>query len=256
MNCVILQPSYIPWRGFFHQIQKADLFIFYDDVQFDKRGWRNRNRIKTPQGSRWLTIPVHSQGHQIEHTPICEIEICHDKDWGRGHWLMLQEHYKKAPYFELYRNLLDRFYSRHDALLADFTIDFSIEIARALGLRRTRFIRSSALDVTGTKTDRLLNVLRTVGATRYISGPSARDYIETEKFAEAGITLEFMTYDYPEYPQLYPPFDPKVSILDLLFMTGPNAPQFVWDWRRMDETEPAIPEPKISCALDRTRAKC
>ena len=229
MNCVILQPSYIPWRGFFHQIQKADVFVFYDDVQFDKRGWRNRNRIKTPQGSQWLTIPVHSGGHQIEHTPINEIRICQDEDWSRKHWLTLQQHYGKAPYFGRYREMLERAYHRRDPRLADFTIDLTVQIAGELGLRDTRFVRSSTLGVTGVKTDRLLNLLAKVKATHYISGPSARDYIETEKFAAAGITLEFMTYDYPEYPQLYPPFDPQVSILDLLFMTGPEAPRFIWD---------------------------
>jgi len=228
MNCVILQPSYIPWRGFFHQIQKADVFVFYDDVQFDRHGWRNRNRIKTPQGSRWLTIPVHSKRHLMEHTPIREIEICHDKDWSRAHCSILQQHYGKSPYFHRYWDLLDDFYRRRDVLLADFTIDLTVSIARELGLHNTRFTRSSALDVTGSKTGRLLNILAEVKATHYISGPSARDYIEADKFAAAGITLEFMTYDYPEYPQLYPPFDPRVSILDLLFMTGPDASRFIW----------------------------
>jgi len=229
MNCVILQPSYIPWRGYFHQIQKADVFVFYDDVQFDKRGWRNRNRIKTPQGGKWLTIPVHSRGHQIEHTPIHEIEICRDEDWGRKHWMTLQQHYGKAPHFDRCRKWLEPFYDRQDALLADFTIALTIQLAAELGVQNTRFVRSSTLGVAGVKTDRLLSVLAKVGATHYITGPSARDYIETDKFAAAGITLEYMTYDYAEYPQLYPPFDPQVTILDLLFMTGLEAPRYIWD---------------------------
>jgi hypothetical protein len=229
MNCVILQPSYIPWRGFFHQIQKADVFVFYDDVQFDKRGWRNRNRIKTPQGSKWLTIPVHSHGHQLEHTPIHDIEICPDEDWNRKHWLTLQQHYGKAPFFRRYRESLEPFYRRQDRRLADFTIDLTIHLAGELGIRQTQFVRSSTLGGSGIKTDRLLNVLEKVKATHYISGPSARDYIEADKFAAAGVTLEFMKYDYPEYPQLYPPFDPQVSVLDLLFMTGPEAPRYIWD---------------------------
>lgn len=228
MTCVILQPSYIPWRGFFHQIQKADIFVFYDDVQFDKRGWRNRNRIKTPRGSQWLTIPVHSRGHQIEHTPIHEIEICQDEDWGRKHWATMQQHYRKAPHFMQYRDMLEHFYSRRDRLLADFTIDLTVQLGRELGLGDKRFVRSSTLGLTGSKTDRLLEALRRLEATRYISGPSARDYIEADKFAAAGIALEYMTYDYPEYPQLYPPFDPQVSILDLLFMTGQDAPRYIW----------------------------
>jgi len=229
MNCVILQPSYIPWRGYFHQIQKADLFVFYDDVQFDKRGWRNRNRIKTPRGPQWLTIPVRSKGHQVEHTPINEIEICRDTGWNRKHWLTLQQHYRQAPHFERYRDLVESFYRRDDRLLADFAIETTVQLAAELGLRRTRFLRSSALGISGAKTDRLLNVLAAVKATHYISGPSARDYIEPDKFAAAGISLEFMEYRYPEYPQLYPPFEPQVSILDLLFMAGPDASRSIWD---------------------------
>jgi hypothetical protein len=245
VNCVILQPSYIPWRGYFHLIQKADVFVFYDDVQFDKRGWRNRNRIKTPQGAKWLTIPVHSRGHQLDHTPICEIGICQEEDWNRKHWHTLQQHYRKAPYFERYRALLDRCYESPPPLLADFTIDLTIQLARELGLDQTRFVRSSTLGATGAKTDRLLSVLDKVKATHYISGPSAREYIEADKFAAAGVTLEYMTYDYPEYPQLYPPFDPQVSILDLLFMTGPKAPEFIWQpaapGTGSEPTEPSSP---------------
>lgn len=228
MNCVILQPSYIPWRGFFHQIQKADVFVFYDDVQFDKRGWRNRNRIKMPRGSEWLTIPVKSKGHQLEHTPINEIQICWDGDWNRKHWCTLQQHYRRAPFFEHYRPFLQSVFARRDELLADFTIDLTIALARQLGLTQTRFVRSSSLPAEGAKTDRLLSVLRAVGATHYISGPSAKAYLEGNKFESAGITYSFMSYDYPEYPQLFPPFDPQVSILDLLLMTGPQAPGFIW----------------------------
>lgn len=229
MKCVILQPSYIPWRGYFHQIQKADTFVFYDDVQFDKRGWRHRNRIKTPQGASWLTIPVLSRNHQVEHTPINEIEICWDSQWSRKHWMTVQQHYRKAPFFNRYKDLLESFFNRRDVRLADFTIDFTLALANELHLTNTRFVRSSSLGVTGTKTDRLLQVLRSVGATHYISGPSAKEYIEAEKFAAANITLEFMSYEYPEYEQLYPPYEPQVSVLDLLFMVGPEASHFIWD---------------------------
>lgn len=223
MNVVILQPSYIPWRGFFDQVRRADLFVFYDDVQYDKRGWRNRNQIKTPNGKKWLTIPVHSRGAQIDRIPINQIRISWDLAWSKDHFLTLQHNYRKAPHFEYYRPLLETFYQRRDEFLADFIIDFTVALARELGILHTRFIRSSELTVTGEKTDRLINVLEKVSATHYLSGPSARDYIEPEKFAQAGITLEYMEYNYSEYPQFYPPYDPFVSILDLLFMTGPDA---------------------------------
>jgi hypothetical protein len=226
MNCVILQPSYIPWRGYFHQIAKADVFVFYDDVQFDKRGWRNRNQIKTPRGLQWLTIPVYSKGAQTEHIPINQIKIVWDSSWNMGHWKAIQMAYSKAPYFETYAPMLEGFYNQSPEYLADFTIETTIALARALGINQTKFLRSSELNASGQKTDRLIQVLSAVGATHYISGPSAQDYIENDKFKEAGITLEYMVYNYPEYTQLYPPFEPQVSVLDLLFMTGPDAIKF------------------------------
>jgi len=227
MRAVILQPSYIPWRGYFDQIRRADLFIFYDDVQYDKHGWRNRNQIKTSQGKQWLTIPVHSRGAQVEKIAINDIRIVCEKPWNMDHLKTLHFAYNRAPYFTKYLPLLERFYNRQDEFLADFTVDFTIALAHELGIDHTRFMRSSELvGIDGQKTDRLVQILKRVGATHYISGPSARDYIEAEKFAAENIALEYMAYDYPEYPQLYPPYDPFVSILDLMFMVGPDACQY------------------------------
>lgn len=231
MNVVILQPSYIPWRGYFHQIQKADLFIFYDDVQYDKHGWRNRNRIKTFQGSQWLTIPVHSKGVVDQNIPINQVKISWSTDWNEKHWRAIQQAYHKAPYFHQFAPLLEEFFLRKPEFLADFTIETTITLARQLGIDKTQFLRSSQLNVSGLKTDRLIQILKIVGGTHYISGPSARDYIETDKFDAAGISLEYINYLYPEYPQLYPPFDQNVSIVDLLFMTGPNAPDYIFTTR-------------------------
>jgi len=228
VNVVILQPSYIPWRGYFDQIRRADLFVFYDDVQYDKRGWRNRNQIKTLHGKQWLTIPVYSRGAQAKNIPINQIRVVWDDPWSEAHFKAILHSYGKAPHFDRYLPLLESFYQRHDEFLADFTIDFTVALARELGNAHTRFIRSSELaGVEGQKTDRLIQILAAVGATHYISGPSASDYIEKEKFEAAGITLEYMEYNYPEYPQLYPPFDPHVTILDLLFMTGPEASSYL-----------------------------
>jgi hypothetical protein len=227
VKAVILQPSYIPWRGYFDQISRADVFVFFDDVQYDKRGWRNRNQIKTPRGKQWLTIPVHSKGAQTDHIPINQIKISWDSAWNEDHWNMLQASYRKSPYFQRYASFLLEFYERHDVLLADFTIDLTIALARQLGILNTRFLRASSLQTAGAKTDRLISVLKGIGADHYISGPSAQDYIDPEKFVQAGIRLEYMGYNYPEYPQLYPPFDPQLSILDLLFMTGPDALHYI-----------------------------
>jgi len=228
MKCVILQPSYIPWRGYFHQIQKADVFVFYDDVQYDRGGWRNRNRVKTANGPVWLTIPVAKKGSVETGAPIDSIRISWDRPWTKSHWATVQQAYKKAPYFDTYRDLLEDIYGRRPELLADFTIETTVQIAGLLGLSDRSFLRSSQLKADGVKTDRLVSILQQVGATHYISGPSARDYLEKEKLAAAGISLEYMQYDYEPYDQLYPPFEPQVSVIDLLMMTGPEAPRFIW----------------------------
>jgi hypothetical protein len=227
MRCVVLQPSYIPWRGYFHQIRLADIFVFYDDVQYDKHGWRNRNRIKTPNGTQWLTVPVRHKGNVSEHIPIDEIRISDDV-WRRKHLLALQQAYRRAPHFADYEALLESFFGQTWRLLADLTIETTIAISRELGITSTRFVRSSSLEVGGFRLERLLAVLRAVGATHYLSGPAARSYLDPAAFEAAGVTLEYMTYDYPEYPQLYPPFEPRVSILDLLLMTGGDAPRYIW----------------------------
>lgn len=227
MNVVILQPSYIPWRGYFDQIRRADLFIFYDDVQYDKHGWRNRNQIKTAQGKQWLTIPVHSKG-VTEGIIIKDVHIDWSKPWAAHHIKALTFSYNKSPHFKEYLPLLESFYNRRDDCLADFTIETTIILSRELGITSTQFMRSSELPgITGLKTDRLIQILTQVGATHYISGPSASDYIEADKFEQAGITLEYMQYNYPDYSQLYPPFDPYISILDLLFMTGKDAKNYL-----------------------------
>jgi hypothetical protein len=227
VRCAIVQPSYIPWRGYFDLIRRVDLFVFYDDVQYDRRGWRNRNRIKTPQGTRWLTIPVHARGVQTEGVPIHRIRTA-GEHWPREHLRALRRAYAAAPHFADYEEWLERVYAAPPALLADFTIALTQDVAGLLDIE-TRFVRSSELGASGTKTERLLDVLRKVGATHYLSGPSARAYLDEEQFASAGVALEWMEYRYPDYPQLYAPFDPYVSILDLLFMTGRRAGEFLLD---------------------------
>jgi hypothetical protein len=227
MKCVILQPSYIPWRGYFDQIQRADTFVFYDDVQYDKHGWRNRNQIKTPTGKQWLTIPVKAKGAVSGGVLIKDIPIVWNSRWNQEHLKTLKQHYGKAPYFREYEPLLTEFYSRQDQLLADFTIDFTIALTRALGNSHTQFLRSSALGIKGERVQRLVAILQHLGAEHYLSGPSAQDYIDPAPFEAAGIKLEYIEYAYPEYPQLYPPYDPFVSVLDLLFMTGPDAGRFI-----------------------------
>ena len=228
MKVVILQPSFIPWRGYFHQIQKADLFVFYDCVQYDDRGWRNRNKIKTAAGESWLTIPVKSKGCQTLKTPIIDILIDWEKPWPDKHMKALQHSYSRAPFFSRYKLLLEKIYNRQDLKLADFTCSTTELIALELGIKQTAFVRSSKLPAEGAKTDRLISILKHLGAKHYISGPSAKKYLEKEKFEREGISVEFMSYIYPDYPQINGTFNPNASILDLLFNAGPKAGEFIW----------------------------
>jgi hypothetical protein len=233
-----LQPFYIPWRGYFHQIQKADVFVFFDDVQYEKRGWCSRNRIKTANGLKWLSIPVLNKGSIVQNTPINEIETDKSQSvWREKHWKTLQQSYRKAPFFNKYERLLTEFYERDDKFLAELTIDLTVALARELGIEKTQFRRASEFAANGVKTDRLLFLLNEIGATHYITGAAAKNYIEEEKFAEAGIEIEYMTYDYPEYEQLYPPFDGRVSILDTLFMKGGDAGNYIWNTDKQSEFE-------------------
>ena len=225
---VILQPSYVPWRGVFDLIHRADVFVFYDDVQYDKHGWRNRNKIKTPTGTQWLTIPVSSKGNVETGLLLSDARVMWNQDWARKHAMTLRQCYGKAPFYAEYAPMLDAWYAKRPELLVDFTIETMLELAKVLGISNTRFVRSSELGITGERTDRLVKILQKVSATHYLSGPSAKAYIDDAVFAEAKIGLEYIVYDYPEYEQLHPPYDPGVSVLDLLFMKGPSAPEYIW----------------------------
>ena len=228
MKCVILQPSYLPWRGYFDQIKKADVFVFYDDVQFDRRGWRNRNLLKVSEGNPWLTVPVHARGVRANRTPICDVKLACGTPAGLNHWSRIAQIYGRAPFFRKFEPLVRSFYERDDELLADFAIATTLEISRVLGIDDTDFLRSSSLGVEGRKSERLIRVLEAIGADHYISGPASRNYLDEDLFLRRGITLEYMEYKYPEYEQMSAPFDGFVSILDLLFMTGADASGYIW----------------------------
>ena len=224
----VIQSNYIPWKGYFDIIHEVDLFIFYDDVQYSKNDWRNRNKIKTAQGLHWLTIPVGSPDHRL----ICEIEPANDW-WPRKHWATIQQSYGRSPHFLRYRSFFEHFYlaakwtnlsELNQFLIKTISMDF-------LGIR-TEFRDSREFCPTGIKADRLLDLLRKAGATSYLSGPSAKDYLDEQDFVGAGIELVYKDYSgYPEYVQQFPPFVHSVSVIDLLFNCGPESPDFIWGWR-------------------------
>jgi hypothetical protein len=221
----IVQSCYIPWKGYFDLINLVDEFILYDDRQYTRRDWRNRNRIKTPQGSQWLTIPIAVKGRYEQR--IDETRIS-DPNWADLHWKTLKHNYASAPFFADYRDRLTALYrGAHDPRLSGINRLFLEELCGILGVE-TRLAWSTHYEAEGAKTERLVSLCRAAGATHYLSGPSAREYMDESLFDEAGIELEYMDYGgYPEYPQLYPPFDHAVTILDLILNTGPDAPRFM-----------------------------
>ena len=224
----ILQSNYIPWKGYFDIIHDVDLFIFYDDLQFTKNDWRNRNRIKAAGGPEWMTIPV---GQDLSRL-ICDVEL-KDAAWQAKHWRTLQQNYGRCPHFGRYKAYFEDVYlGRRWTNLSELNQSLIRHISREFLKLKTEFADSRSWRLSGQKLDRLLDLVTQSGATTYLSGPSARDYIDLERFAQAGIALEWKSYvGYPEYPQRFPPFEHGVSILDLLFNTGPEAGAHIWGWR-------------------------
>jgi hypothetical protein len=227
-KCVaIVQSSYIPWKGYFDLIRAADEFILLDDVQFTKRDWRSRNRIKTKDGLCWLTIPVQTKGRYQQR--IMDTTIS-DPAWAERHWQTIQGAYARTPYFDAYATDVRRTYERPASdRLSDINRSLIEVLCQLLGI--TTPIRwSSEYHPSDGRNERLIDLCVKTGATDYLSGPSARGYVDEAAFAAAGVTVHFVDYaGYREYPQPYPPFEHAVSALDLLFCTGPHASDFLKD---------------------------
>lgn len=226
----IVQSSYIPWKGYFDLMRAVDEFILLDEVQFTKRDWRSRNRIKTPQGPLWLSIPVQSKGRF--HQSIQDTEIS-DTGWAESHWRSISTHYARAPYFARYRDALAALFERTETRLSEINRRMIEGIASLLDIRTTLTWSMDYASV-GSKTDRLVSLCEQAGATGYLSGPSAGAYLDLDRFAAAGISVHYADYGgYPEYPQLYPPFEHGVSAIDLVVNTGPEASAYMKDlWPR------------------------
>jgi hypothetical protein len=218
-TAAILQPNYVPWRGYFDMMDDVDVFVLLDDVQYTDRDWRNRNRIKARVGLRWITVPVHAA---YTRDRISEVRIANEEPWRDGHLRQIADAYRDAPHLEPARSEFAAILARGHELLVDLDLDLLVWAKERLGIA-TPILRSSDLPSAGTKTAKLIDLLRAVDATAYLSGPSAEAYIDHAMFATAGISLAYKRYDYTPYPQLWGPFEGGVSVLDLLFNTGPEA---------------------------------
>ena len=228
MRVAVLQSSYIPWKGYFDIVHDVDLFVFYDDNQYTRSDWRNRNLVKAAAGAQWLTIPIGTDCHRLIH----EVAIS-TPAWQAKHWETLRQNYGKCPYFRRYRPWLEQVYlGTRWVSLSELNQSTIRHIAREFLGITTTIADSRQYAAQGQKLDRLLDLVGKTGASSYLSGPAARDYIVPERFAERGVELLWKDYaGYPEYPQRFPPFEHGVTILDLLFNTGPDAPWYIWGWR-------------------------
>jgi hypothetical protein len=221
---VIVQSNYIPWRGYFDLINSADETILYDDMQYTRRDWRNRNTIKTSQGLKWLTIPVQAKGKYLQKI---KDTVVADPNWASDHWRSIVHNYSGARHFSRYAKTFEDLYSTDEHLLSQINYQFITAICRILGIK-TLLSWSMSYLLSGEKTERLVNLCKQAEATEYLSGPAARAYIDEQMFADQGIRLRYIDYaDYPEYQQLYPPFEPQVSIMDLIFNEGPDATKYM-----------------------------
>lgn len=220
----IVQSNYIPWKGYFDMIAAVDEFILYDDMQYTRRDWRNRNQIKTSQGVQWLTVPVQVKGKYDQKIKDTLID---DSDWARAHWKALAQHYRRAQYFEEVAAWLEPLYIESYTNISQLNHRFIEAICHYLGIKT---VISNSWDYTliDGKTERLADLCKQAGGTEYISGPSARDYVEERIFTDMGITLTWFDYTgYPEYPQLWGEFTHGVTILDLLFNCGKDARKYM-----------------------------
>ena len=219
MKVGIIQSNFLPWRGYFDFIREVDLFILHDDLQYTKGDWRNRNKIKTPRGLEWITVPVN---YKTTSQLIEETTIDNSTRWAQKMLNRIRDAYRQAPFFEPYFTQLSSLLLEPAVTISDLNLRLIHWVNGHLKIDTPiRFSRE--FHPHGIKTERLVGILRQVNATVYLSGPAAQAYLIPELLENEGIRLEYKKYNYPEYPQLFPPFEPYVSIIDLLFMTGENA---------------------------------
>ncbi|MBI2204637.1 MAG: WbqC family protein [Candidatus Rokubacteria bacterium] len=219
MKVAIHQPHYLPWLGYFAKWAAADVFVLLDTVQYEKNGWQNRNRIKTRDGARWLTIPVRSRLGM----PIREVPIDDDQPWTRRHLTTIAQAYARAPYLERHHEALRAFYERTWTRLAPATAASAQWLAEALGIRTPARLASDLGITTADPSGRLVDICRALGATTYLAGGDATSYLDVRPFAAAGLTVLQQRYGHPEYRQEHGPFVPFLSALDVLLMHGDDA---------------------------------
>jgi hypothetical protein len=235
MKAVVLQPMYLPWMGYFGMIDQADVFVFYDDVQFSRDSWQQRNQIKVPEASgqtKWLKVPiVENFGQDIE-----SVQIKKDQKWQQEHISTIRSAYgtKKIPYgtesaafFDNYIDLFENTYNKKWESLRDLNVQLIQSISKILGMDDVRFRFSSDFDIESSGTDKLIETLQQINADEYISGPGAEDYLDVNQFVENGISLYWHEFSHPKYNQLYGEFVSHLSVIDSLFNVGEETASLI-----------------------------
>ncbi|MFN3476006.1 MAG: WbqC family protein [Candidatus Methylomirabilales bacterium] len=232
MKVAIHQPQYLPWLGYFDKMDQVDCFVVLDDVQFKKNEWQNRNRIKTASGWQYLTVPVLHRFPQR----IFEVRINNAVPWPRKHLQALISNYASAPFFDVHRPFFEEVYTRSWKLLLDLNLTILNYLAEALGIRAKLVLASSLRaginpapteKLPGGRTDHLIAICQALGAESYLSGVGGKDYLDLGRFEEAGIQVLFQAFQCPRYPQRFGPFEPNLSVVDLLFNCGSDSLQIL-----------------------------
>lgn len=222
MNLVVMQPSYIPWLGYFDLMLKADLFLYYDNVQFDKDSWRNRNRIKTPQGAQWLTVPVLTKG--LNKPTNGEIQINNNENWKKKHLKSIELNYRKSRFFEQVFPKFETILNQEWDKLIDLNAAFIKEMSSMLGIETTvDYVSNLKLELPDDKNEKLIAICKKVGANQFYEPKGGATYIDGEMFKSRDIQLEMQDFQFPTYPQLFGEFISQLSTIDLLFNLGPEG---------------------------------
>lgn len=232
MNGTILQPTYLPWMGYFEMIGSSDIYVVLNHVQFVKKSWQQRNRIKTPNGIIWLTIPIQRESREIK---ICDVKISYDNEnILEKHWKTITFAYQKAPYFKDYKDIFEHIYSKKYSLLQDLNLEIIRAICEILGIK-TKIIFSSEIDLNEEnmgKEEKIINICKKTGIKHLYDAKGAEDFLDESLFQKEGISITFQEFNHPVYKQLYGDFIPYLSALDLLFNEGENSLAIIQSGRK------------------------
>jgi hypothetical protein len=225
MIVTIHQPEHLPWLGFFDKMRQADVFVLLDTTQFAKDDFQNRNRIKTANGSTWLTVPVYKRGRSYQ--TILDTEICNDRNWRNSCWSQIQQNYRQAPYFAEHKAFFQDLYRQKWDRLVDLNAAIIGHIADQLGIN-TRIVTASELDIyeRGSTTVNF-TICRELGASAYLSGKHGKDYLDENLFHEHNIEVRYQDFQHPVYPQLWGEFQSHMSAIDLLFNCGADSLEII-----------------------------